>query len=181
MSTLDRRKVLRLLGLGVISAGVGVAASPGRARAATLPGDGLDLLGSGGHTADRAGAPAETITHADGRTFDLLSPLTENTIVGDSTLTRIRGVEGGVLRIDLRSKTGHPYRVDILRRDDSSDAPRPVAKTRDYAFFLANGGRGDRATDRSQGLAVYALAEAAQRNESAISLPLKTMRQHWGA
>ena len=57
-----------------------------------------------------------------------------------------------------------------------------MTRTRHYDLFLANGGRGDKRTDRSEGLAVLGLTEALRHNEArAGKLPVMTMRRRWAS
>lgn len=178
MSKINRRDALRLLGIGVISAGAGsLALRAGRptVRVPSLTGK----TGSGrrvGRLATPAGAPGAGAAEASA----LVTPFEPGTKMATSRITRIRPATTGAVSLDLCDARGRPYRVEICRRDDRAGAPAPVRRTKDFDLFLANGGQGQKRTDRNQGLAVAAIAATLERSGRGPSeLGLLTMRERW--
>jgi hypothetical protein len=74
-------------------------------------------------------------------------------------------VERGVIPVAMQAADGSRFLVEIAGR--SAGGPRPVAETRRYALYLANGGDGNTATVEEHGLGVMALAAALRSREAA--------------
>lgn len=166
MPKVDRRNALKMLGLGLVTAGSGAALAPRSAKAAVASA-----------LQQKSAIPAPTTT---GATPALVGPYNVGSRVAASKIVAVSNTETGAVSVDFETDSGSRFRVDICRRDDANDAPAPVARTAHHDFFLANGGRGDKKTDRVQGLAVYALAWAVERNASLTGGPaLLTMRERW--
>jgi len=171
MSKINRRDALRLLGIGAVSAGAGslALAADRPARALSLRGTTGGLVASA--NVSRAGGAAAST---------LVAPFGVGGQVATSRITRIRPATTGAVSLDLRDPRGRPFRIEICRRDDHAGAPAPVRRTKDFDLFLANGGQGQKRTDRDQGLAVIAIAEALEHGpQGPAELGLLTMRERW--
>lgn len=187
MSRYDRRSVLKLIGLGAVAAGTGVAAKAAVAETQSRgPGFAFDPMTPPDATTPEA-TPAQTqpVTEAlrgsDGSPWWLISPYGVNSKVALSEIRHLQLSPSGAVFAFLIASDGNPYRIDICRHDDAVTAPAPIARTSSYDLFVANEGDGQAATDREQGLAVLALADAIRGVEASAArqLPLLTMRERW--
>ena len=178
MSRYDRRSVLKLIGLGAVAAGSGVAAKA--ATANPLSRSPMTVLGSDALPATAAQAP-EAVAASDSSPWWLVAPYAENGRVAQSEIRHLQLSSSGAVFAFLVASNGTPYRVDICRKDTAADAPAPIARIAGYDFFVANEGDGKSRTDREQGLVVLALADAIRNVEAgaAQTLPLLTMRERW--
>ncbi len=175
MNEIDRREALKILGLSLLSVGTGSAViyrsadcSGGDDSASRLP------------TGEKSPASARQGAEPEPAPWWLLEPFTAGTVVGTCRIVSMSSVSDGVVTLGLQSEDGERFDVAICRRDDSSSAPTPIARTEYYDFFLPNGGKGDMPTDEANGRVVMALGILAERNEKGQArLPLQTLRQHW--
>ncbi len=175
MAEFNRRDVLRILGLGTLAASVPLSlAAPRRAaaRGRRPAAGGLGAAGPGTPPEDAAPSAAQG-------PWWMLAPLVPGARVATSRLLQVYPERTGAVTVELAANDGHRFRVDICRRDPAADAPAPVARTRHYDLFLANGGQGDKRTSREEGLAVYGLAHLLRKNEAHRTASLLTLRERW--
>jgi hypothetical protein len=156
MSNIDRRAFFRHVGIGVVAIGpvggiAGLLTTPNTASA--LDADLQGLFDSAAPALEQGTAEA------------VVSPLAPGSVLATSTVTAIRAKDDHV-SVEAETPDGSSFRLEIFARDDRADAPRPVARTNRFDLFVANGGSGDKRTERAHGLAAYALAEALGRNEA---------------
>jgi hypothetical protein len=168
MSKIGRRTFFQRLGLGLVASGPLGALLPTAAfgESSSQP-DGLsfDATTAGTDRLDEAAAAAQA----------LLSPLRPGSRIASASLDAIR-TRDGYLSLELTAASGAPFRLEICARDLLPGAPRPVTRTARYDLFVANGGQGDRRTERAHGLAAYAVADVLSANEGTAAVALKTLR-----
>lgn len=158
-----RRRVLEWLGVGF--AGAPLLMLPGRANARTGADGGVSTTG-------------EATSGEETTQLDVFAPYAVGSVLLGAEIVRMEDASRGMARVQLRKPSGDLFRVELYARDDQG--PSPVAGTRHYALFLANGGRGDKRTNEREGLTLYALADAVRANESRVDpLPVISMRTRW--
>jgi len=111
----------------------------------------------------------------------LISPLRVGSRLGPLTLTGISGVRLGAASLTLQARGGATLQVDLCARDLTGLALEPVAATRHYDLFLANGGRGRAVTRARLSRVARRIALIVAANEERIPrLDLLTLRQRLG-
>ena len=113
---------------------------------------------------------------ADSEVLALLGEeLSRTRRLGTVTITEVKGVEEGAIRIDLRPDQGDPFRFEILKKDPAG--PPGIAETGTLSIYLisAPGSR----TLEYQALAAQELAKrlAAEEARGAKVPALKSMRE----
>ncbi len=183
MSRYDRRSILKLIGLGAVAAGSGVAAKAAIGEPMTrTPMTGLDLGPSpASKTAAADQTPQAAAVVNDSSPWWLIAPYEANTKVALSDIRALQLSPSGAVFAFLVASNGQPFRVDICRHEGSSAAPAPIARSENFDLFVANEGDGEARTDREHGLAVVALADAIRSAEAndPRELSLLTMRERW--
>ncbi|MDF1564252.1 MAG: hypothetical protein P1V51_14480 [Deltaproteobacteria bacterium] len=140
---------------------------------------GLASVPTAAPTAVAAQAP-EAVAVDESSPWWLIAPYGVNSKVALSEIRHLQHSQSGAVFAFLVASNGKPYRIDICRHDASIDAPAPIARTAGYDLFIANEGEGQAPTDREQGLAVLALADAIRSAElGGKRLSLLTMRERW--
>lgn len=169
MNRIDRRDAIKLIGLGAVAVGSGslslLRGSMARGRS--------DVPDGESH-------PEKSPLRGDREQWWLLDPVSTGSTVRGCRVKSVTDIVDGVITVGLERDDGNHFEIRICRRDDSEQAPRPVARSAHYDFFLPNGGKGDMTTDEREGLSVLAIAAIVQRNETRRApLPLETLREHW--
>lgn len=169
MTDLDRRDMLKIMSVGVVTAGA--ASTLGRSAMATE---------AEGVTPEQPAEAANQKAEPEGeRPWWLIAPFVADGRVAGARLLSMSPIRRGVVTLELEGDDRARFDVHICKRDETLDLP-PPARSRHYDFLLANGGKGDRTTSRAEGEVVIALARAAYKNETEHDvLPLVTMRQRW--
>ena len=183
----DRREAIKIIG-GLIVVGAGMAPLSALARqprgaavkdlhvAPAAPGNG-----------PRPGAPLPApprvkLNRLPGATQEamvarLLGPVKPGATLGAATVEGVYGVRLGAASVTMKLRTGETCQVDICRRDTSATALEPVASTRRYDLFLANGARGRLHTGQAMARLVVELARIIRSNETSVPrlslLPLR--------
>jgi hypothetical protein len=81
----------------------------------------------------------------------------------------------GAIAVVMRTPTGQPFQVDVLRRDQSPDqGVAGVAETEQLSVFIANSGDGSKATEEWQARGAKVLAHHLRRTERSGS-PLPSL------
>ncbi len=179
MDNVDRRFVLKAVGASVVLAGSGAAMlwprlnTAGQAKPGS-PKDGAAIDDNGA----QADCSAQKTKSAEPAPWWLIAPLEAGSPLRSFRLVGM-AQSHGIVNIELE-KGGESFTVRLTRRDESPDAPRPLANSARYEFFLANGGKGNKPTDEEQGLAVLTLAAMVKKNEQKRGpLPLVNVREWW--
>ena len=108
----------------------------------------------------------------------LLGPVKPGAMFGAASVVGVHGVRLGAASVTLKLRTGETCQVDICSRDTSAGALEPVASTRRYDLFLANGARGRRHTGQTMARLVHELARIIRGNETtAPRLSLLPLRE----
>jgi len=164
MTDSTRRNVLKLLAVGLLG-------TVGRH-------EGVRQSGNRNQSSRHQKSTETTLNEAP--TLALLAPLNIGSTLAGTKVLRIAGVEQGAVNIELAHPSGSQFTARIVARDNLPGAPTPIARTVHYELYLANGGKGSKPTDETQGLAVMALASIVQQNETGTPvLPLGTIRDRW--
>ena len=168
MSALNRREVLQFMGVGAAAVGSGAALlCPQKAEAAL-----------------RLESPDEEVTpdaSSERAAWALMAPFTAGSAIAGMRLVGVSGVTAtGTVNVRFEKPDASRFTVRICRHDLSPNAPTPVARTKRYELFLANGGKGRKRTDEAEGVTAMCLANVVVRNELATApLAVGTMRERW--
>ncbi len=137
--TISRRSAVGLMGAGslagvlgsqLVDAGASAPAATAGSQGARLSAEGLADLG----------------------------PVQVGAQLGRWTVTAVHPVEDGALRIGCKGADEREFVLEVLARDASPLAPRPLATTDGLAVYVCNGGDGWLPTQEEQGLAAMTLA-----------------------
>ena len=154
----DRRQVLKGIGVAATAVTAGTAAALGAPSIATA--NALDPSHAGAPRTDSpVAAPGESV-------LAFFGPLVPGTSLGAWHIVAIHDTKVGGIPVVLASAYGVQFQVDVVRRDDSAGAPPAIANTPTLSVFLLNGGDGSTATMEHQGLGAMALAAALTERES---------------
>jgi hypothetical protein len=82
--------------------------------------------------------------------------------VGKWSIEKVHAPKFGAIAVVMRTPTGQPFQVDVLRREDSVAG---VAKTNHFSVFIANSGDGSQSTDEWQARGAKVLAHHIRRTE----------------
>jgi hypothetical protein len=175
MFKLDRRNMLKLMGTGVATLGVGGLFVRG---AQAINARGASALSPGSLPAGSSTPAAATPTEEP--PWWLVQPYRVGSSIAGSRLLGMAAVRDGVVTLELEHPVEGRFGIKICRRDEGLCDTPPPARSRQYDFLLANGGKGDKPTSRAAGETVLAIAAAVRRNETRHEpLSLVTMRERW--
>ncbi len=126
--------------------------------------------GSAGAATTRRGAASRGASERSALDF------AAGTQVALCTIVSVGAIEKGGIAFHLRDAQGADFLVDVLRHD--ADAPG-VARAGSLAVYLANGGKGSKATREDHGIAAMTLAAMIAKREAAgMAVPaLATQRE----
>ncbi len=182
MSKMQRREALKLLGLGTAAFGSGYAVcvrpllDTVDAEAQNFVSEALKELDVGPVLGEDFEAVRDIVR---GRAELEVVPTKQGTIIHYARLKELRAEHGTVVA-EMERSDGHPFKVQICRRDNGFGAPEPIARTQAYDIFLANKGRGNKRTHEEEGLTIYALARQISVYEKRNPvMSLDTKRQWW--
>lgn len=122
-----------------------------------------------------------------GRTLDMVlkQGVSLPTVEGAFRVVGVTPLTFGGHVIVLASEAGEEVPVEVLRRDETSDAARGVAQTTRFELFLSNGGNGSTATHEAFGLAALSLAQWIAQHEADVDtsavLTLQQRHAQYGA
>ena len=89
--------------------------------------------------------------------------------VGTWTLEKVNTPRLGAIAVIMRTPSGEPFQVDVLRRDSELTA---VADTAHFSLFIANSGDGSKSTEEWQARGAKVLGHHIRRTErSGAPLP----------
>jgi hypothetical protein len=165
-----RQALCTFAGIATAVAGFGLL-GVGTARAAELAHHELGHdLGGETVTAEEAVRRAEDQAAAK-REMALVEALIPHDIdVGKWSVEKVHAPKFGAIAVVMRTPTGQPFQVDVLRRDSSVSG---VAETEHFSVFIANSGDGSKSTEEWQARGAKVLAHHLRRTErSGSPLPV---------
>jgi hypothetical protein len=151
-----RQALCTFAGIATAVAGVGLL-GVGTAHAESRAAEGEPHVGET-VTAEEAVSRAET--EREMALVDALIPRDLN--LGQWSIEKVHPVRFGAIAVVMRTPTGEPFQVDVLRRDR---AVAGVAETEHLSVFVANRGDGSKATEEWQARGAHVLAYQLRRTE----------------
>lgn len=181
MRKYTRREVIRALGVGAAAVGVSAGATVLMAEQIGISAKGKSDRGLAPSASGGMETATDDLRHsaeAKIEPWELMAPSKAGEVIGGYRLMDIEALNG-IVRIDFESVFGGSFSVKVGLRDDTADAPLPIARTRHLDFFMVNGGKGSKATDEKRGRFVMQLSSIVEGNYRDGVLPLETLRSHW--
>jgi hypothetical protein len=94
--------------------------------------------------------------------------------VGKWSIEKVHAPKFGGIAVVMRTPTGQPFQVDVLRRDHRDHGVAGVAETEQLSVFIANSGDGSMSTEEWQARGAKVLAHHLRRTERSGS-PLPSL------